>query len=290
MCESYFFNIRLHITVIWLLLLALTSDHDIVHFKFQEGNITEVIFGARCSCIKASSVLTLFFQVSDSVVRLLGSCHVDALINVCRNLMASDKNAIQFFSNDKIKGLEKCDSLLLLQRLSLFFTWSNHSILRVLADHCSEAVNILDEFDCWVDTCELIASYPIPCFSLSMIPFDGSTHTILAIRCDQELYECTFQYVYDMQSVMMEKCDITQHCLQLLAVRSDPTILYWTIPKCVVYLINDNVPLNSEYLYSRGILEVLVYPDLEFTFGDHVGIGLLAFCDDCKVVERKVCT
>ena len=288
MYESCLFKIWLHITVIWLLLLALTSDHDIVRFKFQEENITEVIFGARCSCIEASSVLTLFFQVSDSVVRLLGSYHVEVLLNVCRNLMASDKNAIQFFSNDKIKGLEQCDSSLLLQRLSLFFTWSNHSILRVLADHCSEAVNILDEFDGWVDTCELIASYPIPCFSLSMIPFDGSTHTIVAIRCDQELYECTLQYVYDMQSVMMEKCNITQHCLQLLAVRSDPTILYWTIPKCVVSLINDNISLNSEYLYSRGILEVSVHPDLAFTFDDHVSIGLLAFCDDSELVITKV--
>ena len=188
-----------------------------------------------------------------------------------------------------MKKLKTCDSsLLLLQRLSLFFTWSNYSILRVLADNCSEAVNILDDFDYRINSFELIAFYPIPCFSLSMIPFDSSSHTIVAIRCDQELYECSLQYVYDMQSVMMEKCDITQHCLQLLAVRSDPTILYWTIPKCVVCLINDNVSLNSEYLYSRGILELLVYPDLVFTFGDHVSIGLLAFCDNSKLVERQV--
>jgi len=123
-----------------------------------------------------------------------------------------------------------------------------------------------------------------------MIPADTSTHTILAIRCDQELYKSTLQYVYDMQSLMMEKCDITQHCLQLLAVRSNPTILYWTIPKCVVYLINTNVPLHSEYLYSRGILEVLVYPDLQLTVGNHVSVGSLAFSDDSKLVERKVHT
>ena len=205
--------------------------------------------------------------------------------------MASGKHAVNFFSENQMRKLKTYDSsLLLLQKLSLFFTWSNHSILRVLADHCSEAVNILDDFDCRVDYFELIASYPTPCFSLSMIPFDSSSHTIVAIRCDQELYECSLQYVYDMQSVMMEKCDITQHCLQLLAVRSDPTILYWTIPKCVVCLINDNASLNSEYLYSRGILEVLVYPDLEFTFGDHVSIGLLAFSDDSTLVEKKVAT
>ena len=234
-------------------------------------------------------MLTVFFQVSDSVMKLLASYNVEVLLDACDNLMASDKHDIKVFPDNQLEKLKHSDnSLLLLQRLSLFFTWSNHSILRALADHCSEAVNILDVFDCRVDSFELIASYPIPCFSLSMIPFDGSSHTIVAIRCDKELYKSTLQYVYDMQSVMMEKFDITQHCLQLLAVRSDPTILYWTIPKCVVRLINDNVSLNSEYLYSRGILEVLVYPDLVFTFGDHVSIGLVAFSDDSKLIEGKV--
>ena len=69
---------------------------------------------------------------------------------------------------------------------------------------------------------------------------------------------------YDVQSVMIENYNITQHCLQLLAVRSDPSILYWTIilymPKCLMDLINTNIPLHSEYLYSIEILEVLVYP------------------------------
>ena len=236
-------------------------------------------------------MLTVFFQVCDSVVELLASCHVEVLHDVCDNLMASNKHFVKYFSDKQMKGLKDCDrSLLLLQRLSLFFTWSNHSILRMLADQCSEAANILDNFDCRVNSLEPIASYPIPCFSLNMIPVDTSTHTILAIRCDQELYECTLQYVYDMQSVMMEKCDITQHCLQLLSVRGNPTIFYWTIPECVVYLINSNAPLYSEYLYSKGILELLVYPDLQLTFGDHVSVGLFAFSDDSKFVETKVHT
>ena len=255
-------------------------------------NSTKLTFALKFSYFEPLSVLTVYFQVSDFVVQLLSSYHVEVLLDVCENLMASDKSDVKLFSNHQMKKLKDCDSsLLLLQRLSLFFTWSNHSILRVLADHCSEAVNILDDFDCRVDSFELIASYPIPCFSLSMIPFDSSSHTILAIRCDQELYECTLQYVYDMQSVIMEKCDITQHCLQLLAVRSDPTILYWTIPKCVVYFINDNISLNIEYLYSRGILEVLMYPDLQLTFGDFTSVRSFAFCDDYKkLVERKVAT
>ena len=89
---------------------------------------------------------------------------------------------------------------------------------------------------------------------------------------------------------MIEKCDITQHCLQLLAVRSDPTILYWTIPKCVVDLIHTNVALHNEYLYSRGILEVSVYPDLVLTTGDNVRYGALAFeCVDTERVCLYIC-
>ena len=233
-------------------------------------------------------VLTLFFKVSDSVIELLASYNLAALVDVCANLMASDMHDIALFSEMQIKMFKKCDSsLLLLQRLHLFFTWNNHSILRVLADQCSEAVNILDNFDCRVDTFELIASYPIPSFSTSMIPTDTSTYTILAIRCDQELCECTLQSVYNMQSVMMEKCEITQHCLQLLAVRNDPTIFYWTIPKCVMCLINTNVSLHSEYLYSKGIMEVSLYPNLQLTICDNNSIGLLAFYAGCKFVDKK---
>ena len=236
-------------------------------------------------------MLTVFFQVCDSVVELLASCHVEVLFDVCDHLMASDKHFVTYFSDKQIKRLKDCDSsLLLLQRLSLFFTWSNHSILRVLADQCSEAVDILNNFDRRVNSLELIASYPIPCFSSNMIPTDTSTSTILAIRCGQALYECTLKCVYDMQSVMVEKCGITKHCLQLLAVRNNPTILYWTIPECVVHLINANVQIYSEYLHSRGILEVWVYPDLQLTVDDHVSVGLLPFCDNSKLVETKVCT
>ena len=274
--------------LIWIIALA-SYDDDYLHKKEKKDHVIIEIFNA--SYIDPSSVLTVFFQVCDSVVELLASCHVEVLVDVCENLMASDKHFVKYFSDNQMKKLKTCDSsFLLLQKLSLLFTWSNHSILRALADQCSEAVNILDNLDCRINPFELIASYPVPCFSLNMIPVDTSTHTILAIRCTQELYECTLQYVYDMQSVMMEACDITQPCLQLLAVRHDPTILYWTIPKCVVYLTNTNLPLHSEYFYSRGILEVWVYPGLQLTFGDHVSVGSLVFCDHPKLVETKVCT
>ena len=151
-------------------------------------------------------------------------------------------------------------------------------------------MKILDEFDSRVDSSELIASYPIPCFSSNMIPNDGSAYTILAVKCDQELYKSSLKYWYDIQSNMIETFDITHHCLQLLAVESDPTILYWTIPKCVIHLISTNIPQHSEYLLSKGVLEVLVYPDIQYSFGNHVSTGLLAFCGDSKLIEIKVAT
>ena len=252
-------------------------------------DVTETVCNVQSSYIKTASVLTTFFQVVDLIGKLLQRYHVQMLINQCKYLMASNEHNINLFTNDQVEKFNKCDTTsLLLLRLSSFFTWSSHSILKVLVGHCSDAVSILDDFDSRLDLHQQIASYPIPCFSADMIPSDTTTYTILAVRCKVELYESSLQYIYDVQSVIIEKCDITQHCLQLLAVRSDPTIFYWTIPKCVVDLINTNVPLHSENLYSRGILEVSVYPDLLLTIDDDVCYGSLAFeCTD-QLFSKKV--
>jgi len=229
--------------------------------------------------IKPSLVHIAFLLLIDQVSKLLQSCDVKKFIEQCENLMACEQESIKLFSNDQIEILSQYNSTLsLLRSLSCFFTWNNHSILRMLLNELSsEALQLMDEFDSRVDPLQSVLSYPIPCFSSDMIPVDTSTHTILAIRCDQELYKSTLQYVYDMQSLMMEKCDITQHCLQLLAVRNNPAILYWTIPTCVIKLISNYVPQHSEYLYSKGVLEVLVYPELWLTTGDDVVMGSLAF-------------
>ena len=237
-----------------------------------------------------SLVYIAFLFLIDQVSKLLQCYDVKKLVEQCENIMACEEENIKLFSDDQIKKMSKCCSTLsLLRNLNYFFSWSNHSILRMLlVESLSEIYKLLDEFDSRLDPLQSIASYPIPYFSSDMIPIDTSTHTLLAITCDQELYECTLQYVYDMQSVMMEKCHITQHCLQLLAVRSDPTIFYWTIPKCVVHLIFKQAPQHSEYLYSKGMLEVLIYIKPVLTTGNDVVIGTLAFVADSKRNAREV--
>ena len=233
----------------------------------------------------SSSVHILFLCLIDQVAKLFESFKPE-LIQQCSDLKASDIHNIGLFSADKMKELSVSNNPLVM--LSPLFSWSNHSILKALVSCSDEASKLLDELESKFNHLETITSYPIPCLFSNMIPTDTSTYTILAVRCDKELYKCTLQYVYDVQSVMIEKCDITQHCLQLLAVRSDPTILYWTIPKYVVDLINTNVPLHSEYLYSRGILEVLVYPDLLLTTGDDVCYGALAFEYENQLLSKEV--
>ena len=238
----------------------------------------------------SSSVYILFLYLIDQVAKLLES-YKPELIQQCNNLKASDIHNISLFSADKMEKLRMSNNpFILLVMLSPLFSWSNHSILKALVSCSDEASKLLDKFESKLDPLEPITSYPIPCLSSNMIPSDTSTYTILAVRCKVELYESSLQYIYDVQSVMIEKCEITQHCLQLLAVRSDPTILYWTMPKCVVDLINTNVPLHSEYLYSRGILEVLVYPDLLLTTGDDVCYRALAFKCGNQLFSQEVCT
>ena len=230
-----------------------------------------------------------FFNLIDRIAQLLRFYQLK-LVRLCETLKASEVYDINLFSVTQIKELGECNNtVLLFVKLSTLITWSNHSILRELASCCHEAVKLLDEFDSKVNADQQITSLPIPNLSRNMIPSDTSTYTILAVRCKVELYKCSLQYVYDVRSVMIEKCDITQHCLQLLAVRGDPTILYWTIPKCVVDLINTNVPLHSEYLYSRGLLEVLVYPNLLLTTSDDVCYGSLAFECGNQSFSEKVC-
>ena len=240
-----------------------------------------------CPYISTTSIHIVFLHLVDQITELLQQHGHQQLLMHCREIKASEIHGICLYSDTQLSGCESTS--LLLRGLCYYTTWSDHSILRVLSSCSTIATKLLDEFDSRFDCLEPIVSYPIPYLSSDMIPADPtSTHTVLAIKCDQELYNCTLQYVYDMRSLMVEKCDITLHCLQLLAVRPNPTIIYWTIPKCVVELISSKVPLHSDYLYSRGVLEVLIHPEPLLATSADVRIGSLAFVAECENNTNKV--
>ena len=239
-------------------------------------------------------MLIAFLHLIDDISKLLQSCDPRKLIEQFEGLMASDIHGIKLLG-DEINSFNKVDSPVSLLRYAS--TWSDHSITKVLVSSCNDAIRLLDEFDSKLDLSQSISSYPIPPFSSDMIPPNSSTHTVLAIRYDRKLYKCTLQCLYDVRSLIIEKCDITQHCLQLLAVRSGPTIFYWSIPKCVVSLVSSKVQEHRGILYCNGIMEVLLYPGPLLATNDADQIGPRAFNVETKdtittdeVWEYHLCT
>ena len=234
-----------------------------------------------------SSLHILFLHLLDQLRELLQPCDINLLAEACRGLMASEAWGIKLFSNVFIQSLRNCNSSAsLLHCLSFLFTWSDHSILRALVGSSHEAVQLLDEFDSLVDPLNTIVFYPICMFSLSMIPSEDSPYALLAIRCNKELWQCSLQYVFNIRSILVELCDITQHCLQLLAIQSDPTIFYWNVTKCVVELISNNLLQHGEYLCAQGIVEMVAYPKQLLFTGDDIAVGSLAFTVRQEVTNK----
>ena len=240
---------------------------------------------------KPSSVNTKFLHLLDQILELLNSFDCMLLVEQCEGMMASVLHQINLFSNKQIKDLNECSNAQsVLWKLSMYLTWHSHSILRELVGFCTEAVKLLDEFDSKLDPSQPVAVYPVPQFSSNMIPTDDHrVYTLLAIRCDQELYNCTLQYMYNMRSVLTKMCDISEHCLQLLAVRDNPTIFYWTIPTCVVSIISSAILQHSEFICSRGVLEALVFPNHVLIAGDVVSFGSLTFTGNDEISSKEVC-
>ena len=85
----------------------------------------------------------------------------------------------------------------------------------------------------------------------------------------------TLQEVYDIQSIIIEKCEITRHALQLLAIQSSPLILQWMISKYIVTVININVRKYHNYFATKGITEILIHPNIKHCIDGDVNEKLI---------------
>ena len=207
-------------------------------------------------------VVQVFNSLVDHVVsQMLQSASHKEHLHHCESLMASDALNISLFSEEQLKELNECnDNSALLQNLRSLWTWSDHSILEALASSCDEAVKLITQFDSRLDRSKLISTYPILSGSHDAAPGDNSPYTVLAITCDQVIFYSPLQFIFDVQELVISKCEITAHCLQLLAARADPTVLYWTIPKCVVSLVITKVLEYRKVFHEEMISEVSIYP------------------------------
>ena len=217
---------------------------------------------------KCSIVDTEFLKLVYKLNELLKHCDPKIIIEHCSNLMASDVCDIPLFPAEFIKSLQRYNHTpSLLKVLSSFWTWSDHSILRTLLEFDDEALKLLDEYESQLDPLQQLSSYPLPPPAACMTPCDGSTHTVLAVKCAQQYHQCLLKHVFDVRSSIVNKCDITPHCLQLLATNSGSTVLCWLIPKSVTTLICSKVSENRSAFYHEEILEVSIFPQTLITTG-----------------------
>lgn len=245
--------------------------------------------GSPSKYFKPSTINQKFLWFTDQLNELMQFCDPSLIAEHCNSLMASDVHDITVFPTEYVKKLQNYNHTpSLLRILSSFWNWSNHSILRVLLKSNSEALKLLDEYDSQLDSLQCLATYPVALPSPCMMPGDSSAHTVMAVKCAQEYYQCLLKHVFELQSCLVETSDLTSHSLQLLAAKSSSTILYWLIPKSVVTLISTKVSEYSSLLHGKGILEVSIFPGIRITMHALNLVGPLVFLSSTATEEKKV--
>ena len=220
--------------------------------------------------IKPSEVEEEFHYISGHVTELLSCCHPNLLIKWCENLMASKKHKIKLLPPYSLYKLRKLrTSSAILKMMSVLWTWNNHSILMCLSDFSQVAQTLLEEFFSRLHLKFNVTKYPMLLPTPSTIPYNNNSYTILTLKFDKKL-NVSLQLVYEIQSVLIEKCEITEHALQLLAVQSSPLLLQWMISKYIVTIINVNVRQHCQYFATKGITEISIHPNIKHIIDSHV--------------------
>jgi len=205
--------------------------------------------------------------------------------------MASDVHNIQLFSEEFLKKMLKCEMPFLVQlHLLSFSSWLDSSLLRelVTASENEAAIKLMKKFDSFIDYSQPITSYPVPAPSQLMIPLDDSDYTVVATMHSKSLKEITLKQVKDAKMLLVNKWQITEHSIQLIALRAQFGCLYWLIPKTVAPLVT-----HSDVMLKDGIM-TFVFPNTFFS-DDHdsvirkLGVGPFSFLIPCSQDNEMVC-
>ena len=231
---------------------------------------------------RPSSVDAEFLDMKLQLEQMLQDSNAQTVYEQCESLMASQEHDVALFSTDYLSSLKECNEVPeILQRLSPYFNWSDHSVLHALVQACynSEAAMLLQQFDSQVDLSLPITEYPIPQPIPSMAPYDTSTQTVLAVKLNTELKKLSLQQVTKLRCLIQKNFKITEHSLQLMAAKSSSAILYWLIPKCISHLI-DSKFLQDSSLHGSRVQEVCIYPGTLFVSADILKLGSLSFLNE----------
>jgi len=227
------------------------------------------------------SLIMKFSEVKNKLNNLMLSVDPKMIMDQCSFLLASKQANIPLFTTDFVDVLKgNCKTFALLHRIAPFANWSDHSIISTIVEFCNvpAATKLLTQFNAGIDPSQPLLKFPIPAPSHYMVPYDNSTHTVLAVQLETKLHNSTLQNVLDTRSLLQEQCSITSHCLQLLAIANTiHTIIYWSVPKHVVGLITSSTLQHQNYLHQNGIQQVAIYPGTVFVTGSPLTVGLFSF-------------
>ena len=238
-----------------------------------------------------SNVVLKYLDLFDSLTEMLQMLNSNDLICILSSLIAT--NVLKLFPAEFIENLRRyCNNTsVLLQALFPYTNWYDHSIVSELVAKCScpEASKLLDDFDSRIDCTQSITAYPISGLSSNMIPDESSTHTILAIKCVQELSSLSLQHTKIIKSVILQTFNLTkQSCVLLAFANFDSAVIYWLLTKNVSFLISSTLQQHSDYLYKNGILEVAIYPSFIFSTGSNQRIWSIAYFSDVAALLKHV--
>ena len=245
------------------------------------------------SCyISPSNIILKYLDLLDSILELLQLIPPKEIIEALNCVMASDTQGINMFSAEFISKLKNFFDITSVFRVLFPYTnWYDHSIIRELLEvcDCTEGIKLLDKFDSQINITLPITSYPIPAPSDLMVSDESSTHTVMAVRCEQQLSGLSLQYIGVVKLLIMETFRITKHACVVLAVADHSSaMLFWLIPKGVVSLISNAVQKHSTYLYRNGLLEVAIYPNFSFSTGSTSRIWMMAYHSDTTAMLKHV--
>ena len=212
--------------------------------------------------------------------KLLQSVEAKDIILVLTQLLATKSNKIQLFSQKELLECNKCDNVSeVLKRLRHCWTWYDHTLLKVLIEACHvpEAVKLLNNFQSSFDASQPLSAYPFADVSSSLAVYDHSAYTLLVTKHEEDFSTLLLQNVDNLKSMLTERFEVTEHCVRLVAVNSNPTVLFWMIPKCIVPTVSAKVQEHCSFLCAQNISEVAIYPNTIIVTDGSLRIGLLAY-------------
>ena len=215
--------------------------------------------------LSPKTLLIQYLDLCDSIIRLLQTLRPRQIIKIVANFVIGEEQQVKLFSDSYIKSLNKITStVVILRSLFLYSSWYDFSVVEELVKECNcfEGFYLLDWFNLRIDKTLPISHYPLPTPSSLMIPVESSSHFVMTTRYREKLF--TLLHITELKSFLLHTFKIKSYACILLGVAS-PETLYWLLPNSVFTIICKIIPQCTDDLYTKGITEIAISPNIVFT-------------------------